>query len=157
MDKILDEGLIPERKNESKINRITVIIRLAVCVCFIGIQLFKIIEIMSSNLHPSTGEKLAFLSGYLVSSIILALFVYYNWRHAKLEQTMDYVLPYFRKPFILMFLFYILFQFVNITSNLSGSAYVEVNYDFLYFVDLVLLGLLLFLSKREFIYYRRAV
>jgi len=156
MEEILDEQFNENEKDETRINRITAVIRY---ILSIGYTFLVISTIRFYN--DPTPTEIGETIGGLIAAILLLIPVRYNVKHANLELKNKYVTPTYKRGYILAFLIFCFliigastFGFVsNVTSkNILGRP----NYLHLVFMAILLIGLPSWIAYREIIYYKRA-
>lgn len=127
-DKILDEEFILAKKDESKVNRITSVSRY-ILICYLSIRLIMILikNVSFSNVGPT---ETVYSIGFILSTSLFIWWLFYNFKHARLEYRSKFVMPHFKRPFIILFLLYTFGQIViyiqRIILNIQISS-LEIN------------------------------
>lgn len=158
MEEILDQEFNENENDETRINRITAFSRYFYCVYAGASRVVGLIQLMLSG--EDIQEKIIIVLVLSLNMLMFVLFVYYNIRHAALERTERIVMPAFRKPLMLVFLFYVGYLVVRIFRGLVNT----INYSsFVPFEDLIypivasiiLGGIVSLIFIREYTYLKR--
>jgi len=158
MEEILDHE-IESQKDERVINRITASAR----YIYIAYACYLFTSVLVNDMEGTIGEVIAHKAGFIVGVLIALPFFYYNIRHANVERMSNYVYPLFRRPFIIIFLFYgcyLLFIFAkNAIDNLIYFNSFPDEY-FYVLIELIVGNIiatvtLSWILYREFIYLKR--
>ncbi len=161
MEEILDQEFNENEKDETRINRLTVAVRIFLCG-LIGVhQLGYWIATLKILDLP---HHFTFIISLLISSSAFILFVYYNFKQGNKELQVAYMTPFFKRPFVLICLLYCLFAMWNgFESFALGTNYFFNNNEFIsttYLLTALAMGgakfvLSLWVFCREIIYLKR--
>jgi len=158
MEEILDHE-IESVKDERVINRITAFARYVFCayVCYL------IISTLIADSTGTFGEAVAYKAGTIIGVLFVLPFFYYNIRHANIERVSNYVYPLFRRPFIIIFLFYSCYLlFICAKSAIDNLIYFNSFPDEYFYVlvelivgNIIAIVTLAWILYREFVYLKR--
>jgi len=157
MEEILDQAFNEKEKDETRINRMTAIIRY---VFSIG---YAYLVIRSSIVFPAILEgNYAEAVGGLLATILLLIPIRYNIKHANLEFKNRYVKSTYKRKHIISFLVFSFLIIGAFSFSFTSAIIRDVSlsrYDY-YFLLLILRGIffigsLLWISYREFVYLKR--
>jgi len=162
MEEILDQTFNEKEKDETQANRLTAAIRIFLCG-YMLITKFKFLY-GSLTFQSIRQRDIPYLSFLIFDFFIFLLFVYYNFRHGKLELQSKYVIPVFKRFFILLFFLYCLYILLGCLPVIStGIGYFlneKVLFSPAYYLGSLIVGgitlvLILWIFYREIIYFRR--
>jgi len=158
MEEILDQET-ESIKDERLVNRITAFARYVLCayVCYL------IISILIADPIETFGEAVAYKAGTIVGFLFALPFFYYNIRHANVERVSNYVYPLFRRPFVIIFLFYSCYLlFISAKSAIDNLIYFNsLPSEYFYVLIELIVGntiavvALAWIVYREFVYLKR--
>ncbi len=158
MEEIFDQE-IQSQKNERTINRVTALAR---CIYIILVS-YLIISILVNDMEGTIRNVLSHKVKFIVGVFITLPFFYYNIRHANIEWKSNYVYPIFRRPVIIVFIFYSCYLlFIFAKSTIDSFIYFysfpdEHSYLLMEFMvrSIISVTALAWIVYREFVYLRR--
>ncbi|GEM_PF-6449178 len=150
MDNILDDNLEGNKIDESKANRLTSIIRYVICGFIAATEIKKTynqFKWFNENHNSNYNEAILF---YILGTIALILFIYYNIKQAKKEKISKYFLSDFKSITSIIFIIYsilLIFHYIRLVffSNSQFNA-----------ISFTLISIFIsFIIYREIVYLRR--
>ena len=154
MNNVLDDDFLKSEKDDSRLNKITYIIRYALCAFIIvteGRKSFSELEKVYASTNNFLSEAFIF---YFLGFLAMVLYIVYNFIHAKKEKSVNFYISNINRSYSFMFIGYsVILSAHYIRLVLFSVENDRGMYNIISFA--VVFVMIIYLLLREFIYLKR--